>query len=158
MCAEKTRNHMPQFPQGPSALGDPEEIAFAWYRKDSARAEAELRRAFGGCISAFEFASRISRSAATVRRWRRVGAIVGVRQKRGGFEYPAWQIYRGELLPGLEHVLGILRDKGLSPLTIISVMITRVLEADDLSPLVLLRRGRIDDALGCAHRYGDIGA
>lgn len=142
----------------PSIVGDPEEIAFEMCGSESARAEAELFQAFGGCLSVHEFAARVSRCAATVRRWRRTGAILGIRRSGRPLEYPAWQIFRGKLLPGLDRVLRVLREKHLSPLTIVSVMITPVLETDDLSPLVLLRRGRIEDAEGCAHRYGDIGA
>jgi hypothetical protein len=63
------------------------------------------------------------------------------------YRYPAWQIYEGQLLPGLGEVLAILAKKKLQPLSIISYFLTPSSELDEARPLDLLRKGRVEDVV-----------
>ena len=134
-----------------------EDLAFEAARLDAIGAEEELRRAEGGMVSGETFSRRIGVSAETVRLYRKAGQILAVPKGSRNFEYPAWQIHKGQLLPGLQQVLAPLLAKHLAPLSILSFFITPAEELGGGSPLALLRARRVEEALAHADRYGDIG-
>ena len=121
-------------------------------------ADAELRDAEGGGLSDAEFAERMGLgSRETIRQYRQKGRIFGWFKGSRSYRYPAWQIHRKELLPGLAEVLAVLREKGLHSLSIIGYFLTPSDGLDDVRPLDLLREGKIDQVVADAQRYGDIG-
>jgi hypothetical protein len=127
-------------------------------RMESVGVEDELRNAEGGGLSAAEFAQKLGVcSAETIRTYRLAGKIFAWEKDERNFRYPAWQIYRGKILPGLSEVLAILNSKELPTLSIISFFIYPSDDLDGKSPLELLRQRQNDEVLDFAKRYGDIG-
>ena len=121
-------------------------------------ADTELRDAEGGGLSDAEFAECMGLgSRETIRQYRQKGRIFGWFKGSRSYRYPAWQIHRKELLPGLAEVLAVLREKGLHSLSIIGYFLTPSDGLDDVRPLDLLREGKIDQVVADAQRYGDIG-
>lgn len=142
----------------PETSTNPEELAFEAAKLDSIGAEEELRAAEGGAIPAVELGRRINLSDETVTTYRKKGILIGLPKGRRNWEYPAWQACQGQLLPGLDKVLAALAEKRLSPLSAVSFFLTKSEDIDDLSPLELLRAGRIEEAVEHAQRHGDIGS
>jgi hypothetical protein len=135
------------------------EAAFERVRLRSLDADAELRNAEGGGLSDAEFAARLGlASRETIRQYRVKGRIFGWPKGSRSYRYPAWQIHRSELLPGLDRVLNVLYQKKLAPLAIISYFLTPSSGLNDVRPLELLREGKIKEVVADAERYGDIGA
>jgi hypothetical protein len=129
-----------------------EKISLANVTPDAAF-ERVLLRSLGA-----EFAERMGLgSRETIRQYREKGRIFGWLKGSRSYRYPAWQIHRKELLPGLAEVLAVLREKGLHPLSIIGYFLTPSDGLDDVRPLDLLREGKIDQVVADAQRYGDIG-
>jgi hypothetical protein len=132
--------------------------AFERVRLRSLGADSELRNAEGGGLSDIEFAARLGlNSRETVRQYREKGRIFAWRRDTRSFRYPAWQIYQGQLLPGLSEVLTVLAGKHLKPFSITSYFLT---PSDDLDarPLDLLRDSKLEEVVADAKRYGDIGS
>jgi nucleoid DNA-binding protein len=138
---------------------DAEEEAFERVRLRSLGADAELRDAEGGGLSDMEFATGMGLSAReTVRQYREKGRIFAWRKDLRSYRYPAWQIHRKQLLPGLSEVLAVLREKPLEPLSIVGYFLTPSDDLDDARPLDLLREGKVAEVVADAKRYGDIGS
>jgi hypothetical protein len=72
--------------------------------------------------------------------------------------YPAWQIHKGALLPGLDAVLKVLREKKPSPAGLVLFFLTPAEALDNKRPLDLLRQGEAADVVRHAQRYGVIGS
>ncbi|MBM3854588.1 MAG: hypothetical protein FJ399_15795 [Verrucomicrobia bacterium] len=141
------------------ALSDERAAAFERVRIRSLGVEDELRNREGGGISDAEFARRLGLgSRETIRSYRGRGAIFAWEKGARNLRYPAWQIHRQALLPGLADVLAILRKMGTSPLGIIDYFLSASDELDGARPLDLLRRNRIEDVTAHARRHGAIGA
>jgi hypothetical protein len=122
-------------------------------------ADSELRAAEGGGLSDAEFAERLGLgSRETIRQYRGKGRIFGWLKGSRSYRYPAWQIHRQELLPGLAEVLAVLNEKGLHSLSTIGYFLTPSDGLDDARPLDLLREGKVDEVVADAKRYGDIGS
>jgi hypothetical protein len=122
-------------------------------------ADSELREAEGGGLSDAEFAERMGLSSReTIRQYRGKSRIFGWAKGSRSNRYPAWQIHRKELLPGLAEVLAVLNEKQLHSLSIIGYFLTPSDGLDDVRPLDLLREGKVDEVVADAKRYGDIGA
>ena len=138
---------------------DAEEEAFERVRLRSLGADAELRDAEGGGLSDMEFATGMGLSAReTVRQYREKGRIFAWRKDLRSYRYPAWQIHRKQLLPGLSEVLAVLKEKPLEPLSIVGYFLTPSDDFDDARPLDLLREGQVAEVVADAKRYGDIGS
>jgi hypothetical protein len=138
---------------------DAEEEAFERVRLRSLGADAELRDAEGGGLSDMEFATGMGLSAReTVRQYREKGRIFAWRRDLRSYRYPAWQIHRKQLLPGLSEVLAVLKEKPLEPLSIVGYFLTPSDDLDDARPLDLLREGKVAEVVADAKRYGDIGS
>jgi nucleoid DNA-binding protein len=138
---------------------DAEEEAFERVRLRSLGADAEMQDAEGGGLSDIEFATGLGLSAReTVRQYREKGRIFAWRKDLRSYRYPAWQIHRTQLLPGLSEVLAVLKEKDLEPLSIIGYFLTPSDALDDARPLDLLREGKVAEVVADAKRYGDIGS
>ena len=138
---------------------DAEEEAFERVRLRSLGADAELRDAEGGGLSDTEFATGVGLgSRETVRQYREKGRIFAWHKDMRSYRYPAWQIHRKQLLPGLSEVLAILKEKPLEPLSIIGYFLTPSDDLNDARPLDLLREGSVAEVVADAKRYGDIGS
>src|SRR5258708_25339489 len=117
---------------------DAEEEAFERVRLLSLGADTELRDAEGGGLSDMEFASSMGLSAlGTVRQYREKGRIFPWRQDLRSYRYPAWQIHRKQLLPGLSELLAVLKEKPLEPLSIVGYFLTPRDLLEDKLPLDL---------------------
>jgi hypothetical protein len=138
---------------------DAEDQAFERVQLRSLGADAELRYAEGGGLSDREFASRIGVSSReTIRQYREKGRLFAWSKDLRSYRYPAWQIHRRQLLPGLAEVVAVLKEKQLEPLAIIGYFLTPSDDLDDSRPLDLLREGKVAAAVADAKRYGDIGS
>ncbi|MGH7945821.1 MAG: hypothetical protein ACREH8_22370 [Opitutaceae bacterium] len=122
-----------------------------------ANAVRELADAEGGQLSAEQFGESIGVSRETVNQWRQSGRILGWKRGPRNYSYPAWQIRKGALLPGLESVLHALRAKTRDAFEIADYFLS---ESDELGgrPLDLLRNADVEPVVEHANRYGDIGA
>jgi nucleoid DNA-binding protein len=140
-------------------LPDAEDEAFERVQLRSLGADAELREAEGGGLSDSDFAARLGlNSRETIRQYREKGRLFAWPKDTRSFRYPAWQIHRGQLLPGLSEVLAVLKEKQLEPLSIIGYFLTPSDDLEDTRPLDLLRTGSVAEVVADAKRYGDIGS
>ena len=138
---------------------DAEDEAFERVRLRSLGADVELGDAEGGGLSDSEFAARMGVSSReTIRQYRGKGLIFAWPKDMRSYRYPAWQIHRRQLLPGLAEVLAVLREKQLEPFSIIGYFLTPSDDLDDARPLDLLREGKVAEVVADAKRYGDIGS
>jgi len=134
------------------------DAAFERVRLRSVGVDNELREAEGGGLSDAQFAHSLGiKSRETIRKYRESRRIFGFRKGVRAYRYPAWQIHEGELLSGLGEVIAILAGKKLQPLSIISYFLTPSTDLDEARPLDVLRKGRVEDVVADAKRYGDIG-
>ena len=121
--------------------------------------EEELRELEGGGLSDAEFAERLGvKARETVRNYREKGRIFAWAKDARNLRYPAWQIHKGALLPGLDQVLTVLNKRSRSPFTIANYFLSESEELENKRPLDLLRSKRVDEVVAHAERYGDIGA
>ncbi len=136
---------------------DPEEAAFQRVRLRSIGAEERLMAEEGGMLSDAEFADTLGvRSRSTVQNYREQNRIFSVPQGVRNHRYPAWQIHRKALLPGLPEVLAVLvREHSLDPFNVALFFLTKADALEDERPLDLLRRGEIDEVVAHAHRYAN---
>jgi hypothetical protein len=134
------------------------DAAFERVRLRSVGVDNELREAEGGGLSDAQFARSLGiKSRETIRKYRESRRIFGFRKGVRAYRYPAWQIYEGQLLPGLGEVIAILAGKKLQPLSMISYFLTPSTDLNESRPLDLLRKGRVEDVVASAKRYGDSG-
>lgn len=133
--------------------------AFELVRLRSLGVEQELLSEEGGVIPDAEFAHRLHlKSRQTVHNYREAGKIFAVPKGSRNVVFPAWQIHEGALLPGLEAVLKVLREKKSSPAALALFFLTPAEALDDKRPLDLLRQGETAEVLRHAQRYGVIGS
>jgi hypothetical protein len=132
--------------------------AFEQLRLRSVGAERDLLAEEGGAVADAKFAQLLGvKSRQTVQNYRDAGRILAVPRGARNFVYPVWQVKNRELLPGLEPVLRALRPR-TSPLGIVLFFLTPAEALEDKRPLDLLRKGKVDEVLEHAQRYGDIGS
>ena len=113
----------------------------------------------GGALSDAEFAKRLNvRSRQTIHNYREAGKIFAVSSGARNFVYPALQIHKGALLPGLAEVSRILNDSQTAPMGILLFFLTPAEALEDERPLDLLRKGEIEGVLRHAKRYDVIGS
>jgi hypothetical protein len=131
--------------------------AFERVRLRAVGANEELRDAEGGGLSDAQFAARMGLgSRETIRQYRQKGRIFAWLRDARSYRYPAWQIHRKQLLPGLGEVLAVLKmEKELQPLSIMGYFLTPSDGLDDARPLELLREGKVKEVVADAKRYGD---
>lgn len=133
--------------------------AFEQVRLQSLGVEAEMLAEEGGMLSDAEFARQLGiKSRQTVHNYRQAGKLIAVPRGVRNVAYPAWQIHRGALLPGLAEVLAALRPQRLSPLARVNFFLTEAGALDDQRPLDALRAGEVAAVVAHAQRYGVIGS
>ena len=74
-----------------------------------ARVQRDLLREAGGGLSASDVGTLLQIGRAAVDKRRRHGALLGLRLPNGDVVYPAAQFRKGDVVPGLEEVLGAFR-------------------------------------------------
>jgi hypothetical protein len=139
---------------------DDRQSAYERVRLRSIGVEDELRSEEGGGLSDAEFAAALGLgSRETVRNYREKGKIFAWAKDARNFRYPAWQVYQGELLPGLSEMLAIFAQRGRrAALSTANYFLSESEELGGKRPLDLLREGQIEAVEAHARRYGDIGA
>lgn len=139
---------------------DDAKSAYERVRLRSIGVEDELLNAEGGGLSDAEFAAALGvGSRETVRSYREKGKIFAWSKDSRNLRYPAWQVHKRALLPGLPDVLAEFSRKGRkSGFAIANYFLTESDELGGRRPLDLLRENRVDDVKAHARRYGDIGA
>lgn len=146
-------------PSDPTEIQDPKRL-YDEMVLESLGLEQEVITKEGGLISTRDFAERLGlRSEETVRNYYRQGRIIGLRRGGRNLGFPAWQIYRRGLLPGLAQIIEVLSKKEMDPLTQI---IFFVYECKGLSrraptPLKALRLGMVDKVLMAARHLHEMG-
>jgi hypothetical protein len=146
---------------GERMTGDVENAptAFELVRLRSLGAESEVLAEEGGAISDAEFAKTLHlKSRQTVHNYREAGKIFAVKKGARNFVYPAWQIHNSALLPGLEAVLAVLREKKTTPIGIALFFLTPAEALDGDRPLDVLRAGEPAEVVLHAQRYGVAGS
>jgi hypothetical protein len=138
-----------------SSKANAEEIAFQRVRMRSQGAEEKLLAEEGGVLSDAEFAEKLGvRSRSTIQNYREQNKIFAVPRGARNLCYPAWQICKKDLLPGLAETLGALAGARPDPLGIALFFLTPAEALDDERPLDLLRRNEVDAVVGQARHHG----
>lgn len=142
-----------------AVLPDNIDAAFERVKLRSVGIESEIHHLEGGGLSDLEFAAKLGiRSRETIHAYREQGRLFAWRNDARTLRYPAWQIHKGALLPGLAEVLSVLAPRRMSPLAIADFFLSESDELDGNRPLDLLRKNRIEAVLAHAARYGAHGA
>jgi len=131
-----------------------DKLALALARGLAAR--QQLARAEGGSLSSAEVARLLGISKATVLRRLEAGQMVAWHEgRRQGARFPRWQFDRdGQLLVGLEEVLGILnRGERLDSWGKVLFFLLPQSSFGHKRPLELLREGRLEDVRLAAEAY-----
>lgn len=138
------------------SLPDAEERAFQRVRLGSARAKEELLSEEGGVLSDAEFAKKLGiRSRTTIQNYRNQGKIVAVAHGDQNVRYPAWQIHKNELLPGLDGTLRVFAEQNVEPISIVLFFLTPAEALDNYRPLDLLRLNKVEEVRDYARHYID---
>jgi len=135
------------------------EISRGFRRKALLRGVPEtqaLLDAEGGHLSTQEVAKKLCVAVPTVHRWRRARKLFAWKNEAGAFRFPAWQIYRHAILPGLSDVLTELSRTQMTPIAILDYFLS---ESGELTsrPLDALRNGASARVVAHAKRYGSLG-
>jgi hypothetical protein len=109
----------------------------------------------GGTLSSEEAARALHLTRQAVEKRRRAGRLLALSLGRRGHRYPAFQFGEGGL-PGLERVLGALKDH--DPWTQLAFFVTRQSDLDDQTAVVRLRAGDVETVLRAAGAVGEHGA
>jgi len=126
------------------------QAAFEKVRLRSVGIEDEILAEEGGALSVEQFTKALG--GVSILDYRRDQRVFGV--PRGDKRvYPAWQIYKKKLVPGLSGVLKVLGDT--DPLGIATYFLTPAEALDDKRPLDLLRAGKIDKVVAHAKHHVD---
>ena len=94
------------------------------------------------------------RSRSTVQNYREQNKIFAVPRGTRNLRYPAWQIFKKELLPGLGETLAALAGRKLSPFSVQLFFLTPAEALENERPLDLLRRSEVDAVVAQAEHYG----
>lgn len=133
--------------------------AFNRVRLRSMVVEEEILGEEGGLRSDSQLAKALGlKSRQTVHNYREAGKIFAVPKGERNFLYPAWQVHKAGVLPGLAPVLEILSAKKVSPIGTVLFFLTPAEALNDKRPLDLLRRGETEEVIQHAERYGIIGS
>ena len=132
-----------------------EDIAFQRVRMRSQGAEEKLLAEEGGVLSDAEFAEKLGvRSRSTIQNYREQNKIFAVPRGTRNLGYPAWQIFKKDVLPGLGETLGALAGGGPDPFSVLLFFLTPAEALGDERPLDLLRRGDVEAVVALAQYHG----
>jgi hypothetical protein len=124
----------------------------------AARARGTLARRWlltteGGAGTAKELGQLLGLTRQAIDNRRKAGRLLALESGKRGYLYPAWQVEKGRVLPGLEQVLRELSD--FDPWMKAAFFLNPNAFLRDESPLSELRRGHIDRVLDAASVYGE---
>jgi hypothetical protein len=119
-------------------------------------AKQKILEKAGGLLSAEMAAKMIGISRQSINDKRNSGKIIGITFSGGKYKYPAFQFYKGRVLPGLDNVLKALDTDDPWMKTIF--MVTKNYLLDGKSPFDMLREGKIDAVVKAAGTFGEQGA
>ena len=131
-----------------------EEIAFQRVKMRSEGVEERLLAEEGGALTDSEFAEKLGvASRSTIKNYREQNKIFAVPRGTRNLYYPAWQIYKKELLPDLEETLHVLAEHELHPFSYVLFFLTPTEALEDERPLDLLRRNHAPTVIAHAQHY-----
>lgn len=84
------------------------------------------------------------------------GKLIALSTSKRGYLFPQWQFTEKGMLPGLEEVLAALDEE--DPWMQASFMLNPNIWLDSVSPLEMLRKGKIEEVIMAAHASGEQGA
>jgi hypothetical protein len=108
----------------------------------------------GGTCSAEELGQllgQITRQAVDNRR--KSGKLLALDLGKHGYGYPAWQVHRGRVLPGLDRVIAELDE--CDPWTQVGFMLSPNSWLNGETPLAELRRGEVDRVVATAEMFSE---
>jgi hypothetical protein len=117
----------------------------------------ELIRESGPYYSAAQIAERLGITRAAVDKRRLKGKLLGLSIGRRGMRYPVWQLRGGEVIPGLDAVIEILRDRGTGDFAILQFFSSPQGRLKIPTREALLK-GRIEEVKRAARMFGEHGA
>jgi hypothetical protein len=138
-------------------LRESDPLAPARLRGISAR--QRLLEMAGGALSVEEAAAALGLTRQAVDKRRRAGKLLAISLGKRGFRFPAFQFVRGGVLPGLEKVLGGLREH--DPWMQLSFFVNRHSDLDDQSPVAVLHAAdeeHVEAVITAAATLGEHGA
>ncbi len=119
------------------------------------RAQINILKDEGGCVSAEEAGDILGIGKAAVHKARGEGRLLGLPRGQNQYAFPVWQISSGQILPGLREVYAALDcDAWMKA----SFMLSSNTRLNNEAPLALLRRGETDRVVQAAKLYGEQGA
>ena len=120
-------------------------------------ARTALERLAGGLIRPTELADRTGWSRQSILDWSNANRLLAV-EDNGRRKYPQCQFGdKGNILPGLDHVLGALASNGVRGWMALDFLFS-IDPVTGETPIALLRSGRIDEAVHSAKIFGEEGA
>jgi len=120
------------------------------------KAKRALLEAEGGTLTADQVADVLGITRQGVDKRRRSMKLLGIELGRRGYAYPCWQFNAVGTVPGLEVVLSALHAH--DPWSQLIFFLSQNPRLDDMTPLHVLRDGRLDDVLRAVKAYGEHGA
>ena len=119
-------------------------------------AQRELLDADGGALSVAELAKALGVSRQAIDKRRKGGQLLALEVGKRGYLYPAWQLGRTGLLPGLAEVLAALQAD--SPWATARFFVSGNDRLGGKRPLDVLRKGNVVAVVAAAEAFGEHGA
>lgn len=116
-------------------------------------AQRQLLELGGGVYTAMQAAEALGISRQAVDNRRKRGTLLALTLSRRGNVYPAWQIFQGRVLDGLDVVLAEMQDT--DPWAQTAFMLNPNTWLNDETPLHVLQHGRIEQVRDPARMIGE---
>ncbi len=138
--------------------------AVAWLKQAESLAPArqrgeskkqQLLGAEGGTVDVHQAAGLLNLTTEVIDEWRKQGKLIAIYRGNTEYVYPRWQFVAGEVLPGLEDVLGELRN--YDSWTQLAFMLNPNVYLHGEIPLNQLQHGRVLEVQRAARAYGEQG-
>ena len=123
-------------------------------RARAAKKVSQLLSAEGGPIGVEAVAKLLHITRAAIDKRRRAGTLIGIEDGGRAILYPGWQFTETGLLRGLDDALRVMTIS--DPWMRIQFFLSRDSDLGE-RPLDALRRGRLDDVVAAASRFGRLG-
>lgn len=119
-------------------------------------ARERLLNAEGGSLSVSQVEKMLGISRQAIHKRCSKGKLIALSTSKRGYLFPSWQFTANGILPGLEQVLVALDEN--DPWMQASFMLNPNIWLDGISPLEMLRQGKIEQAIAAARASGEQGA
>jgi hypothetical protein len=116
----------------------------------------QMLRTAGGTLTSEKVAEVLNISRQAVDKRRAANQLLALTQGRRGYSYPSFQFEEGKTLPGLEDVLGKLRD--LDPWMQLNFFTRQDERLGGSTPIEALRAGETSHVVATASGFGEQGA